>query len=248
MSRYLVGWAAPVWALLLGVAALAGQNPTPPPEVRDLFDLEREYIRARGGRVLMDETRTAMIRGRFLQDETVVTFQSYRRRPNLYRLDFTLAGTDVREGFDGTVAWRVLPRPDGRQVERLEGEAAVRLQREAEFESPLVSHGEKSARLTYRGLETVGERSCHALTVERRGAAREHWFLDAETFLEVESHREATDGKHVITRFHDWRRVDGRAVAHRVETFHGDQLVSVTIIDRVQWNLGVLSDVFRVPE
>jgi len=248
MSRFSPVWAWSVWVTLLGAAVLVGQTPAAPPEVRDLFDLEREYIRARGGRVLMDESRTAMIRGRFLQDESVVTFQAYRRRPNLYRLDFTLMGTEVREGFDGNVAWRVLPLPSGRQVERLQGEAAARLRREAEFESPLVNHGEKSARLTYRGLETVGDRSCHALTVERRGLAREHWFLDAETFLEVESQRETPAGAPVITRFHDWRRVDGRAVAHRIETFHGDKLVTVTIIDRVQWNLGVLSDVFRVPE
>lgn len=241
--RRLAAW---VLGVAVGIGGLAAQPAVP--EVRDLFDLEREYIRARGGRVMMDEARTVVVRGRFIQDDTVTTFQSYRRRPSLYRMDLKVGEATIREGFDGTTAWRVLPTPQGRQVQRLEGVDGLRLRREAEFESPLVNHREKEVRLQYGGTERIGEHTCHVVRVERRGFATEVWYLEVETLHEVEMHRVVEDQGAVITRFHDWRKVEGRPVAHRVETYQGDQLVNVTILDRVQWNIGVLSDLFRVPD
>lgn len=212
--------------------------------------IEREYIRARGGLVALNELRSLILRGSLLQDGRTYELNVLRRRPGLLRTRIKYDHHELIQGYDGSRAWlrrRVDLQPGA--VVNLDGTEGALLIHDATFESPLINHRRKKNQVTYEGVVTHGDRPCHRITVGWAGSERfEEIFLDAETFLEFASIlRLGPEATPLETRYGDWRMVAGVLFPFEIESRIRDRPVNLVEIATISTNAGLLSQLFAPP-
>ena len=140
------------------------------------------------------------------------------------------------EGYDGS-AWEWFEDPG--VVIRTVGEASEAIRHYAGVESPLMDYAEKGSEIELVGETNFDNKSAFLLKLVRRDGFIEKFYIDTESFLIVASSYDAPPhafGNDIttLTRFSDYRDVEGVMMAHRLESV---ELRSGRDLGSVQWSI-----------
>jgi len=143
------------------------------------------------------------------------------KRPSRIRTEFTVQGMTGVYAFDGERGWEVSPFLGRMDPEPMSPESAQQAGEQADIDGPLVDWRAKGHRVALVGRETVEGREAYRLEVTLAGGSVRHDSIDAESFLLVQTESKRLVRGHkrdVVTRFSDYRNVEGLPYAHTIVT------------------------------
>lgn len=134
-------------------------------------------------------------------------------------------------------------------VEILSGPALENLRREADFDGPLIRHlDDPEHRFSIVGSEPVGSHRTVKIRLRAPGEPEMIFYLDPESLHLLRMDQLDDAGTSVLqTYYRDYREIRGYPIAFEVETRAGGQTRSLTRIEDVHINPGLLSFLFEVP-
>lgn len=180
--------------------------------------LERS-IEATGGREAYAKLTSTVAKGimEFPSQELHATIEFYAKAPNK-RLVVTLLENigEIRQGFDGQVAWLDNPMQG---LRRLEGAELARVRQEADFHRVL-KWRELYSKAELVGKDMVGERPVYVVRLFPKEGKPLTNYYDADTFLLLRQDllQSTSQGEMAVQAvLSDYRDVDGVKVPFRIE-------------------------------
>jgi outer membrane lipoprotein-sorting protein len=171
-----------VWRVFFAALLLSGAHSF----TQTAEELVNKNIEARGGLAKINAVKTVRISGKAITpDGTPVIYRVDNKAPDLYRLDFTLAGMTAVQVYDGTTGWQIQPF-GGRKDPMLMGEDDLRdLLSEPDFWGPLVDYKAKGNKVEYLGKDLVDGDDTLRLKVTLKNGDVVYCYLDPDTYLEI---------------------------------------------------------------
>ena len=217
----------------------------------ELSEILKRYDRAHGGFTLDQETRSIRIRGEMEQQGETFEFVLYKRAPRSMRFECRQTSGSSFIVYNGKEAW-FWNETEPESAKQLKGDALATVEQEAYFGGWL-----DWARSEGMGLELVEASGPSAeipnqpfkiRATSRNGDVVGVVSLAPQSFLEIERALFVLrEGAPVVTKFRDYREVNGFPVPHLVESFVGEELVAKTVVSEVAPNVGLLSLYFERP-
>lgn len=217
----------------------------------DEFLVERllqRYTETYGG--LREANRLAAVSIEGLQNQAGLSyaFNLRKKRPGMLHYQLKRGGTLLTTVFDGRQGWLQIRDGDEVSLEELTGEALKALEEEARFESPLYRHLDKpGTRITLAGREQIGGLQAIVLRVEEPGLTCLYYLHPDEAQVLRIDHLDQAGEPGLQTFYRDYKKVDGYPFAHVIENRFGGETVSVTTIESIVVNPGLLSFYFQKP-
>jgi hypothetical protein len=179
------------------------------PTMQEVLD---KSVEALGGEDTIRRSRSTYVSGTIDDHGKIGTFEIYLKAPNKSLFVRREAGAESREGFDGTVAWRLSPQAP---VQQFTGQELGVASREADFYQS-VRLPELYPKMTLVSGASVEERPVYAIQADPGDGTARRMYFDVETGLLLQNDVEyETSHGHMMStwRFEDYRAVDGVQVA-----------------------------------
>lgn len=235
----------------LGFAGIAS---VPPParaadRVRDLTEL---HLAAMGGAARVAAVQSLRATGEVVTGGKRVGFTLLAARPGRVRLETESNGRIFVQGTDGVEPpWESEPGATPPMSRLMPPAAARTFGADAEFDDPLVAGSARGFTIEDGGFGEAEGKRCARLLVTRGMADTFHLFLDPATFLILRRTEQRTSavGRRVeiVTRYGDFRPVDGVLLPHLVEVSVEGRVTQQTQINRVEANPTHDPGAFRRP-
>jgi hypothetical protein len=196
--------------VLFSTIAQAGQTATP--TVDQVLD---KAVTALGGRAAMEKVTSRTGKGTIEIPDAGMSgsIQVFEKAPNMNAVVIDLGGMQIRQAFDGTVAWEDNPQ-EGLKVKS--GVELAEAKREATF-NPELKMKELYTKLTVRGREKVGTSDAWVVDAVPAEGSPVVFYFDVESGLPVrmDATRESPQGAIPVQAYlEDYRAIDGVKVAH----------------------------------
>jgi hypothetical protein len=208
--------------------------------------LER-YTETLGGSRAVDALSSLSIEGTQTQNGKSYEFLMRKKRPNSIRYRLEAGDTSIVCGYNGRLGWQRSKVGSEVTIKDLSSSQLAVLRDEADFDSPLFRHLEKSWNaISLIGKELLDGEYVNVLEVNKFGKPFVRYHLNARSGLIVTRLRINADGTPSLeTHYRDYREVDGCQFAFEVENRIGDQQVSLVKIETIEVNPGLLSFYFE---
>ncbi len=239
---------AQVFALLvLGAAVVQGQSQAPATALPTVDQVLEKYITALGGRAAIEKITSRTGKGTIEIPDAAMsgTIELFEKAPDKSGVLVDLGGMQIREGFDGTVAWEDNPQTGMREKAGLELADA---RRSSAF-NPELRMKALYGTMTVRGRERVGTRDAIVVDAVPADGSPTTFFFDAENGLMIrtDTSRTGPEGQLQIQAFmEDYRVVDGINMPHTVRQVT-PQFTMVIRITEVKHNVTLDDKMFKKP-
>jgi hypothetical protein len=221
-------------------------------EVGDSLAVQRileRYTETLGGPRAVAALSSLSIEGTQQQGGKKYDFLMRKKRPNSIRYRLSAGETSIICGYNGRLGWQRAKVSGEVTIEDLAANQLAALRAEADFDSPLFRHLEKSWNvISLVGNEQIGDEHVSVLEVEKFGKPFARYYLNSRSGLimkRVQIHPDGTLG--LETQYRDYREVDGYQFAFEVENRIGEEQVSLVKIETIDVNPGLLSFYFEKP-
>lgn len=221
-----------------------------PAYAQTVDEIVARHVASRGGADKWKTIQTQRMTGTVYTAGVELALVIVNKRPNLGRQDLTLdvpgqGPVPIVNVFDGKTAWTINPMLGGTTATDVSGRDAESMRDQAEMDSPLVDYRAKGHTVELVGTETVGDRRAHRLKVTRPGRGMAHYFVDAETGVEL---RIAPEGEGApVVELSDHRSVDDVLVPYRIRILQSGQPQAEIVMSSVEFNVPVDDALFRRP-
>ncbi|MEK7404137.1 MAG: hypothetical protein AAB225_03430 [Acidobacteriota bacterium] len=235
-------------AVLLAFQSAAAQAPAPKAPTLTAEEIVERSIEATGGRDARQKMTSTIAKGtlEIPAQGGQAPMEFYAKAPNKRFFMTSVDGFgDIKQGFDGEVAWS--ERPDqGLRV--LEGVELAQAKREASFNAEL-KWREIYKKVELKGKEKVNNREAYVVELTPDSGRPLTRYYDVESFLLLrqDSVQETPQGPvSVQALMSDYRDVGGIKVPFRVEQRAAEQTV-IIIVTEVQNNVEIDDARFAKP-
>jgi outer membrane lipoprotein-sorting protein len=206
-------------------------------------------LQAKGGAEKWRAISSVKMTGKLSSQGRDVAMTVYTKRPNLMRQDVTTPVGTAVQAFDGVTPWMIPPGADAaREVTGPQAEAA---RSGADFDGPLLDYAIKGHKVELVGKEKVGTAETYHLKLTKKDGNVEHYFMDAESGLEVRRTAETDAGgkkQSLESELSNYKSVDGLMVPHTIkQSVNGAPLMEMTL-DKVEFNTPMDNALFRMPK
>lgn len=229
-----------VFVLLSTIAQAGSQTPT----IDQVLD---KAITALGGRAAMEKVTSRTGKGTIEIPDAGMSgsIQVYEKAPNQSAVMIDLGGMQIRQGFDGAVAWEEDPQ-QGLRVKA--GVELAEAKREATF-NPELKMKELYPKLTIRGREKVGTSDAWVVDAVPAEGAPVVFYFDVESGLPVrmDATRDTPQGPIQMQSYlDDYRVIDGVKVAHTLRQV--TSMFTMTMrLSEVKHNVTLDDKMFKKP-
>jgi hypothetical protein len=122
---------------------------------------------------------------------------------------------------------------------------------EATFDPLFLTYKERGHAIELVGTETVEGTEVHHLKVTKKSGSIEHYYLNAATGLEMRTvstlERNGMTAE-VTTDLSDYQTVDGMQVAFSMKQSMNGNVVTQVKLQKVEFNVPIQEDLFRMPK
>jgi hypothetical protein len=216
-------------------------------------ELARIHTEAIGGRQRIEALAALRATGHVSTGGKRLQFTMIAARPDRIRLETEGGGRTLLQGSDGVEPPWEFDTGTWPPRYRAMAEANIRtFTADAEYDDPLVAGPARGFAFEDAGEAEVDGRRLLRLVVTRTDSETFQLLLDPETYLillRVER-RKAPGGKSLlmVTRFDDFRPVDGVLLPHQVTLMIDGKVVQTTTIERIEANPPLGEETFRWPK
>jgi outer membrane lipoprotein-sorting protein len=233
----------PALVLLFSVAAAA----------QTADDIVAKNLQAKGGAEKWQSVNSVKTTGKITIQGQVMPITVYAKRPNLNRREVALAEGRVIEAFDGTTGWMINPMTGSDAPQLIPAAAVNMMKNAADFDGALINYKSKGTTIDLVGKEQLRDKDVYHLKVTMTGGQVQHYFVDAESGIELKTSAEVEMGmagtkQSLETEMSNYKAIDGIMVPHTVkQSVNGKPMVEMTIT-AVEFNPPLPDDFFRMPK
>jgi hypothetical protein len=211
--------------------------------------LLQRYTETYGGLRDADRLASISIQGTQKQGGVDYGFHLRKKRPASMRYQLKRGDTSLTTIYNGRRGWLLIEKADTVSSEELSGARLELVRQEARFESPLYRHLEKPEnKITFEGRERIGLEETYVLRVEEPDSPPSRYFIAAASAHVLRIDRLNEEGEVVFQTFYrDYREVEGYPFAYEVENRIEEETVSITRVESISVNPGLLSFYFQNP-
>ena len=226
--------------VLSAIVQAGSQTPT----IDQVLD---KAITALGGRAAMEKVTSRTGKGTIEIPDAGMSgsIQVYEKAPNQSAVMIDLGGMQIRQGFDGAVAWEEDPQ-QGLRVKA--GVELAEAKREATF-NPELKMKELYPKLTIRGREKVGTSDAWVVDAVPAEGTPVVFYFDVESGLPVrmDATRDTPQGPIQMQSYlDDYRVIDGVKVAHTLRQV--TSMFTMTMrLSEVKHNVTLDDKMFKKP-
>lgn len=215
-------------------------------------DLVAKNLAARGGEAKIKAIKSARLTGTLTAGPGMeAPFTWEWKRPNLFRMEFTVQNMTGIQAYDGTTAWILMPFQGMKDPEKLPAEETKDLEDQVSLDGPFVDYKDKGRTIELAGKEAVGGVDAYKLKLTRSNGDVAWIYLDASTFLEIKTSETRTmrgESHDIDTLSSDYREVDGVKFAfHQEQTPKGAPQGQVLEIQKIELNTDEPLERFKMP-
>lgn len=209
--------------------------------------LQRYFEQGLGGRETWDRIESLRLDGTMTLKDGDYTFRSYQKKPNFIKIHIGNERIQMQLGFDGAVAWRLLPGE--KKAQPMEPEKARRFINSSSFGNRLLFPYEEGKVIEYIDTVPVDGQVCHHMRVTTENGYQVEYYLDLRSYVEVKTvSHDLTTGSVSEVVYEDYEFISGMPVAHTVRSYEDGELVSTLKIDASQVNTGIMPWMFNMPK
>ena len=174
----------PVHRVVVPILAALTTLIAAPASAQTVDDIIAKHIQARGGYDKIKAIQTIKITRTVATPFSSVTVVTYRKRPDLLRIEQTPKGQPaaIPRGINATGAWDII---QGKPAMRPEKAAIEGREFDADIDGPLVDWKQKGHVVTLVGREPIAGNEAYKLKVVTKGGSERFIFIDAKTFMET---------------------------------------------------------------
>ena len=207
-----------------------------------------KYVEALGGAKAINEVTSRVTKGTL--DVAGVSrggsFETTAQAPNkaLSMIQAHPFGT-VKVGYNGRTGWT----SSVKGVSALKGLDLARLQRDADFYSPLRVKN-NYAKVTLAGMSKIGFREVYVLELQPASGPVDRFYLDAQTHLPVRLNTTRMTGTVAVPAeiyLDDWREVDGIKYPFSISERMAKLTLTFTVTE-IKHNVSIDASVFEPPK
>ncbi len=235
------------------VAATAGQAAAAP----SVDELIAKNLNARGGEDKLRALQSMRITGKVSVQGMELPMTVNAKRPNMMRQEMQIQDKKVVTAFDGQKAWMINPMMGADAAQEVPGPQAEMTRDQADFDGPFVDYKTKGHTIELvKGESPDGAgklpngRRVYTLKVTRKNGRVQHYYLDAESGIELRMSNQLEQGGqafNIDTELDDYRAEQGITVPHTVRNLMNGQLMMTMTVEKIEFNLPLEDSFFRMP-
>ena len=236
------------------IAALAvGLAFAVPAAAQTVDEIIAKNIAAKGGMDKLKAVKTVRMTGRMtigpgIEAPVVMELQ----RPNTMRMDITVQGMTLSQGFDGAKAWILNPLQGSKVPQEMSAEEKSMVEEQADIDGPLMDYKSKGHKAELLGKEKVEGSDAYKLKLTLKNGVIRTFYIDAEHFLEIKEESKRTirgtetDGE---TIYGDYKEVGGMMFPHSIDGGQkGNPQRQKLAVEKIEINVPLDATRFKMPE
>lgn len=231
--------------LLIVASVLAACLTAAPVYAQTADEVIAKNLAAKGGEAKLRAIQSLRQTGTISIQGQPATMTSVFKRPNLTRQDITMAGVTITMMFDGEKAWMINPMMGPNPIEQ-PVESTEMVKDQADIDGPLLDYKAKGSTVALLGTEDVNGKKAFHLKVTRKGLPPTEVFVDTTTYLDVKSVNEVPGSGTMEVAFSDYRSIDGMMVPFLIKSSAAGMLLGELKVDKVEFNVSVPADTFKI--
>jgi outer membrane lipoprotein-sorting protein len=230
-------------------------------------EIVAKNLKAKGGVERLKAMKTVKITGIVVTQGIELLMTTWAKRPNLVRREMQLPasgpgpgqekekqekkdGPKLVNAFDGTTVWMINPMAGTEQAAEVTGPQADMTREDADFDGLLMDYKAKGRTVELVGAETIEGKNVHHLKITKKNGQVHHYFLDADTGLEmrtVTTVEQAGMKAEVTTDLSNYQQIDGLTMPFSMkQSMDGNPVAQVTI-QKVEVNIPIEESIFKMP-
>ncbi len=204
-----------------------------------------------GGEHQWKTVKTIVSSGTYNYGGLEFEFESFSKRPNLYKYIVSSNGKYFAQAFDGTEGWKIDGFKDETIKIILSGKPALALANEAdaELESSLINYKIKGNNAILEGKDTVENTICFKVKFIRNSGDTETCYFSTENFSLIKkqalSKNEELDNSMIDIYYADYKMVKGVKIPFQTMIKIKDQIILTIAVKKVQLNTPIPDKDFR---
>lgn len=216
-------------------------------------DIVQAHVEALGGSERIEMLEAMHATGHVVAGGKRVRFTLTAARPDRVRLETENAGRTLVQGTDGAEPpWEFDTGNWPPRYRAMPESAARGFAADAEFDDPLVAGVARGYAFDFGGETTVDGKKVVRLLVTKKLTETFALLIDVETkmiVLRIES-RTSTGGRsvQVLTRYDDYRPVEGVMLPHRVTVIADGAVKQQTLLEDIDANPALTKETFTRPK
>jgi hypothetical protein len=243
------------WVLAGGIATLAvAGEPVPAPGLTAEQVVDKN-VAARGGLEAWKKVDTMVWIGHIERAQAPsLPFVLQQKRPNKSRFEIKVQNQIAVRIYDGSQGWKLRTGSDGRPDVQAYTSEELSFARDWQFiDGPLMDYAAKGVGVALDGIDDIEGRPAYRLRLSLPSGERHHVWIDAQTFLDVKSDREAHHvygrSSRVSVHYRDYQAREGLQIPFTIES-GGDatQTRDKMVIDKVLLNQPLDDQLFAKPD
>ena len=215
-------------------------------------EIVAKNLQAKGGAEKWGAINSVKMTGKIAAQGQEMPLTMYAKRPNMSRQEIALPDGKMVQAFDGTTAWAINPMMGTNVPQAVPGGVADTIKNAADFDGALINYKSKGHTIELIGKEKLADKDVYHLKVTMKGGQVQHYFLDAESGLEMKTSAEVDMGmggtkQAFVTEMANYKQVDGIMLPHTIRQFvNGNKIVEVSVAV-VEFNAPVDDAIFKMP-
>lgn len=220
--------------------------------------LALKYVEASGGRVTWMGTHTIRSSGTIETPKGSWRYELFQRHPNSFRLNIYLNdGVYIATGFNGKDGWREY-RKESLVLKRETFDESMKndFENNVHFYTPVMQYIferlQQGSHVKLPRALSLGEpvefdgQPYQTLVLRKDGEPDRHFYIDPETYLLRGVRYQSINGE-VLVLYSNYKQVQSRWIPFLETYFVNGEQTNVMRIDDIQFNSGLLSDIFNDP-
>lgn len=216
-------------------------------------ELIDKNIKARGGLDKLKAVQSMKFTGKMKMGPMEAPFMVSKKRPENFRLEFTIQGMTGIQAYDGSTGWMVMPFMGKKEPEQMSADMLKEFKDEADFDGPMIDYKNKGNKVELLGKEDVQGTPAYKLHVTTKEGVESNVYLDADSYLEIRSEsKRKVQGQEIEaeTTIGDYKEVGGLMFPMSIESkAKGREGAQTITIEKVELNpTTVDAAMFHMPE
>jgi hypothetical protein len=235
------------------IALIVGLAITIPAAAQTVDEIIAKNTAAKGGADKLKAVKTVRMTGKMtiapgVEAPIVMELQ----RGGGMRIDITVQGMVVSQGYDGTKAWMVNPLQGSKAPQEMSADDTKSVEEQADIDGPLIDYKAKGHTVELLGKEKVEGSDAYKVKVTMKNGTIRAFYIDAEHFLEIkEESKRMQRGTEVEgdTIYGDYKEVGGMMFAHSIDGGQkGAPARQKVVVDKIEINVPIDASRFKMPE
>jgi outer membrane lipoprotein-sorting protein len=215
-------------------------------------EIVAKNLQAKGGAEKWQSVNSVRMTGTIAVQGQQMPLTMYAKRPNKNRQEISLPDGKIVQAFDGTTAWVINPMMGSDAPQAVPGGVADMMKNSADFDGALINYKTKGHTIELVGKEKLAGKDAYHLKITMKGGHVQHYFLDAESGLELKTSAEVDMGmggqkQTLDTEMSNYKAEGGIMLPHTVKQFINGKPTVEMSVTAVEFNAAVDDGMFRMP-